>query len=125
MSIDSEQDAWQITIREKLKEMGIGYVEKTAAHVWINTKNTYEHKKCYLLKREGKYWIRFQGHGHGGPDIIKEISEAEYVGGRNGTVDIDQLLEKYAERDFDAHDGAVIRVRWKQKGIFEEDESED
>lgn len=82
-------------------------------------KNTFFSKGVYLLKREGKYWIQFQGGGHGGPDIIKEISETEYFGGRDGSVNIDMLQERYKEQGYDAHDGAVIAQRWKEKGIYE------
>ena len=112
-------DPWKKKIKE-LEAKGLLFKGPAVPYVPINIKNTFEYKGIYLLKREGKFWIQFQGGGHGGPDIIKEITEAEYFGGRNGSVDIDVLQDRYKEQAYDAHGGAIIAQRWKQKGIYEE-----
>ena len=69
---------------KKIKELeakGLLYKGPVVRNARAETKkNTFFSKGVYLLKREGKYWIQFQGVGHGGPDIIKEITETEYFG---------------------------------------------
>ena len=119
MTATSNDEEWEKKIKD-LEAKGLLYTGPVIQSESRNTKNTFQFQGGFLVKREGKYWIMFQSGGHGGPDIIKEVTEAEYIGGRYGTVSIVALLEKYKERKYDMNDGAAIRERWKEKGIYEE-----
>ena len=99
---------------------GVKLIDSSPHTAIKESENTFFIKYGYIQKREEKYWFRFGGSGHGGPDIIQEITAKEYIEGSNGLLNLELFLEKYHEKSGDYERSAVIRKRWIDKGSYYE-----
>ena len=119
MSDETTSTTWQLETLKKLKAMGIDAQIPEVTVLKASTENTLYFLGVSLLKREGKYWITFDGAWHA-TVVLKEILADAYYDVKNGVLDVAELLKKYREESGDVDRSMSLYIRWRDSGILNE-----